>query len=112
MTKLGRVVENTMTYVSPSNFKLLGRATFLMQYHINAHLPFSKQLSYEEANALLFEAISYTKAKEKVNEGSEVALSIVRALESLRRREAISWEEADLLVQSQGLESFLRLFRL
>ncbi len=35
MAKLGKVVGNTMTNVSPSNLKLIGRATFLIQSHVN-----------------------------------------------------------------------------
>lgn len=38
MTKLGRVVGNTMTYVQPGNLKLIGRATHLIQLHVNATL--------------------------------------------------------------------------
>ena len=35
MARLGRVIGNTMTNVSPSNLKLIGRATFLIQSHVN-----------------------------------------------------------------------------
>ena len=35
MAKLGKVVGNTMTNVSPSNLKLVGRATYLIQLHVN-----------------------------------------------------------------------------
>jgi len=32
---LGKVVGNTMTNVSPSNLKLIGRATYLILTHVN-----------------------------------------------------------------------------
>jgi len=38
MAKLGRVIGNTMTNVSPSNLKLIGRATYLIQSHVNDSL--------------------------------------------------------------------------
>lgn len=38
MGRLGRLVGNTMTNVSPSNLKLIGRATYLILLHVNATL--------------------------------------------------------------------------
>ena len=38
MAGLGRLVGNTMTNVSPSNLKLLGRATNLIRMHVNQAL--------------------------------------------------------------------------
>ena len=38
MGRLGRLVGNTMTNVSPSNLKLIGRATYLILLHVNAAL--------------------------------------------------------------------------
>ena len=35
MTKLGRVVGNTMTNVRAANLKLIGRATYLAKLHID-----------------------------------------------------------------------------
>ena len=35
MAGLGRLVGNTMTNVSPSNLKLIGRATNLIRMHVN-----------------------------------------------------------------------------
>jgi N-acetylmuramic acid 6-phosphate etherase len=35
MAKLGLVVSNTMTSVRPGNLKLIGRATYLIQTHVN-----------------------------------------------------------------------------
>jgi N-acetylmuramic acid 6-phosphate etherase len=104
MAKLGRVVGNTMTNVNPGNLKLIGRATYLIQSHVNDHLPKSAQISYREANALLFDAIDYTR---RSRQNSEVGLSIIRLLESYRRHTPISWEEADALLQQQGLEGYL-----
>jgi len=35
MTKMGRVVGNTMTNVRAANLKLIGRATYLVMTHVN-----------------------------------------------------------------------------
>ena len=68
MAKLGKVVGNTMTNVSPSNLKLIGRATFLIQSHVNDALSRPgwvrahgrrKPIIYGEANAVLFDSIAY-----------------------------------------------------
>src|SRR5690606_4156030 len=36
MARLGRTVGNTMTAVQPGNLKLIGRATYLIQSHVNS----------------------------------------------------------------------------
>ena len=65
MTKMGRVVGNTMSNVRAGNLKLIGRATFLVMTHVNDVLSrvkndFSlKEITYAEANATLFETIDY-----------------------------------------------------
>lgn len=118
MTRLGRVVGNTMTNVSPSNLKLIGRATFLIQSHVNDILSrpqwvklhgVRKPISYGEANAVLFEAIGFLKDKKKeAGQTAEVALSIIRILESLRIGRGISQGESLRLVQKIGLNQYLR----
>lgn len=104
MAKLNRIVGNTMTYVSPSNLKLIGRATFLIQSHVNDALmqtswldKYGKQspITYEDANAVLFDAIRYTSESKKMCPVSEVTLAITRILESLKQNQAISWAEAE-----------------
>lgn len=117
MTRLGKVIGNTMTNVSPSNLKLIGRATFLIQSHVNDVLSqpdwvkfhgLRKPISYGEANAVLFEAIRFLKGKkQKAGQTAEVALSIIRILESLRLKKGISSEEAFSIVQKTGLSRYL-----
>ncbi len=50
MTKLGRVVGNTMSNVRAANLKLIGRATYLAKMHIDdvlqRGLHFSEPISY------------------------------------------------------------------
>jgi hypothetical protein len=67
MAKLGKVVGNTMTNVSPGNLKLIGRATFLIQSHVNDILGTAEwvkangardPITYGEANAVLYDAIA------------------------------------------------------
>ena len=121
MAKLGRVIGNTMTNVSPSNLKLIGRATYLIQSHVNdvlgqaswvkAYGPRTPVL-YGEANAVLFDSIAYLKGKqEEAGQTAEVALSIIRILESLKERRGVSQDEALEIVRGTGLAGYLARFR-
>ncbi len=117
MAKLGKVIGNTMTNVSPSNLKLIGRATYLIQSHVNDALArpewvkrrgYREPISYGEANAVLFDSIGFLKdKKEAVGQTAEVALSIIRILESLRQNRGLSNEEALDILQKAGLASYL-----
>jgi hypothetical protein len=104
MAKLGRVVGNTMTHVNPGNLKLIGRATFLILSHVLG------QVSYAEANEVLFDAIEYGKRAGKTGQNAEVGLSIIRILEALKRHSFISWEEAEAILEAQGLEKYLESY--
>jgi hypothetical protein len=117
MAKLGKVVGNTMTNVSPSNLKLIGRATFLIQSHVNDVLGTAEwvkangrrePVSYGEANAVLYDAIAFLKDKPAAaGQTAEVAFSIIRILESLRLGHGLDREEALALVRSPGLSDYL-----
>ena len=118
MAKLGKVVGNTMTNVSPSNLKLVGRATYLTQLHVNdvlARPEWKKRhgerapLLYGEANAVLFDAIAFLADGNKRGDqrAAEVSLAIVRILESLRLGRAVSNDEALALVKTVGLDRYL-----
>jgi len=118
MAKLGKVVGNTMTNVSPSNLKLIGRATYLIQSHVNDALGRRAWIeahgrrgavSYGEANAVLFDSIAYLKDRQKeAGQTAEVALSIIRILESLKRRQAVPRDEALGIVRTTPLSDYLR----
>jgi N-acetylmuramic acid 6-phosphate etherase len=107
MAKLGRVVGNTMTNVNPGNLKLIGRATYLILSHVNDLVCESDKISYNDANAVLFDAIEYIKNNNKVGQNSEVALSIIRILEALKIKRCVSWEEAEKILENRGLENYL-----
>ena len=117
MAKLGKVIGNTMTNVSPSNLKLIGRATFLIQSHVNDVLSrpawvrtngVRKPISYGEANAVLFDSIDFMKDRSgAVGQAAEVPLSIIRILESLRQKRGVAPEEALEIVQKTGLAGYL-----
>ncbi len=110
MTKLGRVIGNTMANVHPGNLKLYGRATFLIQSHVNDRLPKTDSISYAEANAVLFDAIEYVKQNQKGGQQiSEVALSIIRLLEASRSGKFVSWEQAEKLWRQYGLEAYMHM---
>jgi len=120
MTRLGRVIGNTMTNVSPSNLKLIGRATYLIQSHVNdvlARPDWVKRygrrepITYGEANVVLFEAIGFMKdGKEAVGQTAEVALSIIRILESLRQNRGLANGEALEIVRKVGLDRYVSAF--
>jgi N-acetylmuramic acid 6-phosphate etherase len=117
MARLGKVIGNTMTNVSPSNLKLIGRATYLIQSHVNDTLSrpqwvklhgIQNPISYEEANAVLFEAINFLKdQREKAGQTAEVALSIIRILESFRLKRNFSNAEALNIFNKTGLSQYL-----
>jgi N-acetylmuramic acid 6-phosphate etherase len=117
MAKLGKVVGNTMTNVSPSNLKLIGRATYLIQSHVNDVLTrpawvlangAREPVSYGEANAVLYDSIAYLRDRPaEAGQTAEVALSIIRILESLRERRGVDRAEALRLVKTVGLSGYL-----
>lgn len=117
MARLGKVIGNTMTSVSPGNLKLIGRATYLIQSHVNDYLTRSQwaerfeprePISYAEANAVLFDSIGFLKDKrQEAGQTAEVALSIIRILESLRLQRGLSNQEALGIVNEKGLRQYL-----
>jgi N-acetylmuramic acid 6-phosphate etherase len=117
MARLGKVIGNTMTNVSPSNLKLIGRATYLVQSHVNDVLShpnwvrlhgIQRQISYGEANAVLFDAIDYLKDKKKeAGQTAEVAFSIIRILESFRLKEGLIRSKTLSMVKETGLSQYL-----
>ena len=118
MAALGRVIGNTMTSVSPSNLKLIGRATYLILSHVNdvlgqpqwaAASHAAEPVTFAEANAVLFDAMEYVRGRE-TGQTAEVALSIIRILEALRRHGYVSWDEARGILEDEGLASYLVRF--
>ena len=115
MAMLGRVIGNTMTSVSPSNLKLIGRATYLILSHVNDILMQPEWIArngrldpigFAEANAVLLDAMEYVKAK-AMGQTAEVALSIIRIVEALTRGNNLLWEEAEHLLETEGLAAYL-----
>lgn len=118
MARLGKVVGNTMTSVSPSNLKLIGRATYLIQLHVNdvlaredwvRHHGKRAPITYAEANAVLFDTIPFVREKKAAGDqtAAEVAVAIVRILESLRQQRNVSLDEALALLKTGGLNGYL-----
>ena len=114
MSRMGRVVGNTMTNVKPSNLKLIGRATYLILSHVNDTIlqeewiernGKTEPVTYAMANAILFETMDFVTREGGQN--SEVELSIVRILEALRKNSFISWNEALSVAETIGLENYL-----
>ncbi len=107
MAALGRVIGNTMTSVSPSNLKLIGRATYLIMTHVNDVLRQKEsEVVFAEANAVLYDAIDYVRSRGE-GQTAEVALSIIRIVETLRRGTAVSWNESQRILDEEGLAPFL-----
>jgi len=117
MARLGRIIGNTMTNVEPSNLKLIGRSTYLIQLHVNDVMSrkgwveqYGKEepVIYPEANAVLYDSITFLNEKgEEAGQSAEVAFSIIRILESFRRGKALSREETLAMVQNPGLAPYL-----
>jgi N-acetylmuramic acid 6-phosphate etherase len=115
MAKLGRIVGNTMTNVVPSNLKLIGRATHLIMSHVNYTLLQQEWLScygsrrpvsYGESNAVLFDIMNFFADRE--TQISEVDMSIIRILESLKKNQYVKLEQSLVLAQDPGLENYLK----
>lgn len=116
MAKLGRVVGNTMTAVQPSNLKLFGRATFLIQSHINAVLASDRwkrmhgdtpAVTYAQANAVLFDIIDQRSKNAALEKNPEVEMAIVRVLESLARQSPVAWSDAAAVLHASSLDDYL-----
>jgi N-acetylmuramic acid 6-phosphate etherase len=115
MAALGRVIGNTMTNVSPSNLKLIGRATYLILSHVNDILGqpewstrhgASAPITFAEANAVLMDAIDFVRSR-GMGQTAEVALSITRIVEALDRGMRVDWQEAQQILDKEGLASYL-----
>jgi len=91
MVRLGRVMGNTMIWVVPSNLKLIDRSTRYIRRLTN--------LSYEDANRLLFEVIEYVEPRMKADQAYPpvVGVSVMRVRHGLGNDEA----EARLKVEMQ-----------
>jgi N-acetylmuramic acid 6-phosphate etherase len=115
MAALGRVIGNTMTSVSPSNLKLIGRASYLILSHVNdvlgqpawrAQHGTQARITFAEVNAVLVDAIDFVKSQE-MGQTAEVALSIIRIVEALHRQAPVGWKETQLIMDKEGLASYL-----
>jgi len=120
MARLGRTVGNTMTAVQPGNLKLIGRATYLIQSHVNSILEnvhwqarhgHIEALTYAEANAVLYAAIDQRTTLPEASGVPEVELSIVAALEHLSSGQPLDWPAAAHLLKKIGLNHYLGQYR-
>ncbi len=117
MARLGKVTGNSMVHVQPANLKLIGRAVYLVQSHVNeilTHPGWNKPpgkyytLTYGEAAAVLFEAVDFLREYPSSGQPAEVPLAVIRILESLRRSAPVSQEDAAALAGHPGLEGYLK----
>jgi hypothetical protein len=80
-----------MTNVSPSNLKLIGRATFLILSHVTdmvarAALPF--RVEYADANRILHMSIAFVRTLHEVQRRPQTLLTVVVFLQIHRTRRA------------------------
>jgi N-acetylmuramic acid 6-phosphate etherase len=115
MASLGKVIGNTMTNVSPSNLKLIGRATYLVQTHVNDILGQAEwtarhgqfePVDFAEANAVVMDAIDYVRER-AMGQTAEVAMSIIRIVTAFERRGTVDWDDVRQILDSKGLALFL-----
>jgi N-acetylmuramic acid 6-phosphate etherase len=118
MARMGKVIGNTTADISLHDLKNIDRATFLVQSHVNDVLSrphwvrlygVQKPISYGEANAILYEALSFMENNRgRIDGETEVALSVIRILESLRLKKPFPLDEAFKVVQGKGLNHYLK----
>lgn len=112
MAKLYRILGNSMLYVNPSNLKLIGRATYLIQIHINrilkSNIDFNDipLMKYDEANAILFDAMNFIESNNLKNKVAVIPLAIVRVFELLRGNE-ISWNGAKNILEKTTIYDYV-----
>jgi len=117
MARSGRIIGNTLTACDPSDLRSIDRATAMLLSHVNEVLKkpgwvkrhgILNLISYGEANAVLFDTIRFMKKNsEEFDRSVDVALCIIRILESLRQNKAISPEKALTIVRNRGLQQYL-----
>ena len=92
MVRLGRVMGNYMIWVVPSNLKLIDRAT--------RYITKLTGLTYEAANALLFDIVEYVEPRMK----SDQAYPPVVGMAVLRARENLTNEQAEERLKTAGMK--------
>jgi N-acetylmuramic acid 6-phosphate etherase len=117
MAGLGKITGNYLTHVSPANFKLLGRATHVLQSLVNDTLNnpkwverygINKTITFGEANAVLFSSRQYLLNKKPLpQQTAEVSLAVIQILESLRSKKGLNQEEALAISEKKGLNRYL-----
>lgn len=117
MARSGRIFGNTLTAIYPNDPRSVDRATAQLQSHVNDALKrpgwvkrhgILKPISFGEANAVLFDSIHFLKKERgEFNRPFDIGLCIIRVLESLRLKKAVSPEEALFIVQNRGLQKYL-----
>jgi N-acetylmuramic acid 6-phosphate etherase len=118
MARMGKIVGNTPAALSLHNLKNIDRATYLVRSHVNDVLcrpqwvklyGVHKPISFGEANAVLYEALAFMENRGGRIDGEfEVALAVVRILESLRLNKPISISQAFDIVQGKGINYYLK----
>jgi N-acetylmuramic acid 6-phosphate etherase len=108
------VTGNSMTAVNPGNLKLIGRATHLIRELVNRALEEAPAetgsgpapaVTYAEANAVLFDCIE-NRGTQAIHH-AEVALCIIRILETVRAGKFVDWKAADAMLKKGGLDEYL-----
>lgn len=92
-----------------SNLKLIGRATYLVQSHVNevCEAAGTAGLDYARANSLLFEASDYRRTQEQATCPSEISLAVGMGLaRTLREQAGGSWDEIRGALEAVGLERY------
>jgi hypothetical protein len=117
MARSGRIAGNTLTVFDPTDPRSIDRATSQLQSHVNDALKrpgwvkrhgILKPISYGEANAVLFDTVRFLQRNREAPPRSlDMALCIVRILESLRLKKGVSPKKALLIIQNRGLQQYL-----
>jgi len=116
--RAGIILGNTRIPAGDDSLRSVDRKTFLVLSHVNDVLDrpswakqygIRKPISYGEANAVLFDSRKFIENERgEAVRGRDVALSIVRILESLRLKRTFTPEEAWDILTQKGLREYLR----
>ena len=97
-----------------NSLKSIARATRFIVEKVANHqnLQVDPILTFEQANAVLFDALNFieeTGTKIQQIETNPVCFSVIRILETMKRKENISWAEVKDILELNGnnLDSYL-----
>ncbi|MFQ6037043.1 MAG: hypothetical protein ACE5LV_00335 [Candidatus Aminicenantales bacterium] len=116
LARIGGLVGNTLPDFNPQSLQSIDRATSQVQSLVNDTLRrpgwvrasgICEPISYGEANAVLFDTLRESGNIGAVTGWDTVALSVIRILETLRKKQAFAADDAWNILRDRGLARYL-----